>query len=100
MNVNFIVEIAPIVFGGFAMFCAIMLWPRSSSPSWNLVILSVIFGYAGIVINVLTRLGLVQLNTGHLWLDTALLVLSGNGSYLFVAFALLKAYSEHGRYKP
>lgn len=51
--------IVKLVFGGIAAFLAIMLWSRTREPSWVCVVAGAVTGYAGIVYELLVKLGIV-----------------------------------------
>ncbi|BDC96709.1 MULTISPECIES: hypothetical protein [Treponema] len=51
--------IVKVVLGGIAAFLAIMLWSRTREPSWMCVVAGAVTGYAGIVYELLVKLGIV-----------------------------------------
>lgn len=48
-----------LITGGFAAFCAIILWPRMRDAAWMSIIAGVIITYAGIVYDILILFGVL-----------------------------------------
>ncbi len=51
--------IIKLVLGGIAAFLAIMLWSRTREPAWICLVAGAVTGYAGIVYELLVKLGIV-----------------------------------------
>lgn len=45
--------------GGIAAFLAIMLWSRTREPAWICIVAGAVTGYAGIVYELLVKLGII-----------------------------------------
>ena len=51
--------IIKLVFGGIAAFLAIMLWSRTRDAAWMCLVAGAVTGYAGLVYELLEKLGIV-----------------------------------------
>ena len=97
MNIDITATLGPVLSGAFAMFGAILLWPRTRDASWMLVILAVILAYGASVFKALETFGLVKLSTGLPLMDTAISAVIANGPYLLLGIGLLVAHGEKKR---
>lgn len=53
-----VVCIVRLVFGGVAAFLSLLLWSRTRDGAWTSLVAGVVVGYAGLVYDLLRRLGL------------------------------------------
>ena len=51
-----------LVLGGIEAFLAILLWSKSRNGGWMSLVASVLISYAGIILNMMTELGIISLN--------------------------------------
>ncbi len=58
--VAFSQDASHLALGGFATFCAILLWARTRDMAWTFVIIGAIISYADIVLATLMRLQVVD----------------------------------------
>jgi hypothetical protein len=72
-----------------AAFLAILLWSRTRDLAWMLIVIAVIAGYADILFDLLSRLGLIdEARYAFLGIPLGRILLS-NLPYLFLCFALV-----------
>jgi membrane-bound metal-dependent hydrolase YbcI (DUF457 family) len=60
-NSVLLVFIIKLVLGGIAAFLAILLWSKTRDPAWMCVIAGTIISYAGIVVDMLTSMGMIAI---------------------------------------
>lgn len=86
-----------VFFGAFAMFGAILLWPKTRDPAWMLVILSVIMLYGATVFRTLASFGLTRIETGNVVLDMAIVIAIDNIPYVLLGMGLVSAYRDKSK---
>lgn len=92
-----ILSIIKLFFGAIAAFFAILLWSRTHDSAWICLVAGAIFSYAGLVFELLMKLGIVvafgPIFCGVQLSDLILTVLP----YLFFIFAFILMLSKTRR---
>lgn len=60
-NSELILFIIKLVLGGVAAFLAILLWSKTRDPAWMCIICGTIISYAGVVVDMMTSLGMISI---------------------------------------
>ncbi|OJF77055.1 MAG: hypothetical protein BKP49_04145 [Treponema sp. CETP13] len=60
-NSELILFIIKLVLGGIAAFLAILLWSKTRDPAWMCIIGGTVIAYAGIVVDMMTSLGMISI---------------------------------------
>lgn len=60
-NSELILFIIKLVLGGIAAFLAILLWSKTRDPAWMCIICGTIIAYAGVVVDLMTTMGMIAI---------------------------------------
>jgi len=58
-NSELVLFIIKLVLGGIAAFLAILLWSKTRDPAWMAIIGGTIIAYVGVVVDMMTNLGMI-----------------------------------------